>query len=534
MAVQRASAANMAEAPGRNVQEALEAIFTKIEQGHLESRKMHLEVLQAIGSRQIVSRRSEAWTPQPGRRSAPTLGTEENFSLHPLGPLGPAPSMQEMQNATRQALTDSFSLYQSFSKTWSQRRSLQSVGEESPATCVVPTLVPTPTVQGSPIQKPSSPHELIFEKPGYGSMQSMDRQSQAQILSTGSDHSAEDLSSRLLTAYPRCLALAVCVPTVFQLVCMSWLAGAGYVNALNLVSTGVYTVLAIVSVTLLDQAWRSSHFEIAVARLQLLVEDFKKRWRVASCREWRRYTAAWLVSLATFAATQVLQAWMDDQEGTSAKQGIARHWVYTMGALNLVSYGVSSAIVLQAAFIQTDLLLGLDKTLDCWCCQIVNHNMDFSLGAESWNAIQALLKSVARELASSFLALQILSGVGFVYFLAVGVTFVFRSEHRPLPLLVEVLSSLPLVWLFLLSLHVCAHGAELTEKCQGIPAFVNQILTRSSLDADRQYLVRFIADSSAGFIVRDTKLTRELFMKQLFLFVGLLSALVSVLSRLYF
>ena len=94
MAVQRASAANMAEAPGRNVQEALEAIFTKIEQGHLESRKMHLEVLQAIGSRQIVSRRSEAWTPQPGRRSAPTLGTEENFSLHPLGPLGPAPSMQ--------------------------------------------------------------------------------------------------------------------------------------------------------------------------------------------------------------------------------------------------------------------------------------------------------------------------------------------------------------------------------------------------------------------------------------------------------
>ena len=444
--------------------------------------------------------------------------------------------MQEMQNATRQALTDSISLFHSFS-AGSLRRSLRSVGEEGAG-----SVIPRPTDHSErDLQRPDST-ALIFQMPmaNGGTMHTMARQSQLQILSTGSDKddSGYGWSLRFLTTYPRCIASTIAIPAALQLVLMSWLTLAGYANSaaltLNLVSTGVYAILAIASVALLDKAWRSSHFEIAVARLYLLVDDFKLRWNDASRTQWRRCKVAWLVNVGSFAATQVLQVWADQQEDAVSSIGIQRSWVYAIGAVSVVSYGISSAFVLLTAFIQTDLLLGLDKSLDCWCCQIVNHNMDFNLGVDSWNAVQALLKSVARELASSFLALQILSGLGFVYFLAVGVTFVFRSEHRPLPLLVEGLSSLPLVWLFLLSLHVSSHGAELTEKCQGIPAFVNQIWTRNSMDTNRQYLVRFISDSSAGFIVRDTKLTRELFMKQLFLFVGLVSALVSVLSRLYF
>lgn len=40
-------------------------------------------------------------------------------------------------------------------------------------------------------------------------------------------------------------------------------------------------------------------------------------------------------------------------------------------------------------------------------------------------------------------------------------------------------------------------------------------------------------DSSPGFTVRDVKLTREVFFKQVYIFVGLVSGLISVLSRLY-
>ena len=525
------------------VSEALDTILTTMEANQTEHRKMHLELLKAIEG---MGRRRSETGPSTMRKSAPSLGREHHS-------LGPAPSMQEMQDATRKALTDSCSLFKSFSaKSWPERRSyrsLQSVGEDTTENLPMglPCAPAPAAVQDGALQNlqgPCSP-AAVFPMPGGrrgsngSNMQTMDRNSQAQILSTGSDlDSGDGWAIRMLTTYPRCVMLCVSVPGLLQLVCMSWLTIVGYANStilsLNSVSTAVYASLAIASVALLDKAWRSSHFEIAVSRLQLLVEDFKKRWSQVSGREWRRYTAAWLLTVAAFAATQVLQAWVDEHEGISTKGGIHKSWKYIIGALNLVSYGISSAVVILAAFVQTDLLLGLDKSLDCWCCQIVNHNVDFGLGVESWNATQALLKSIARELAPSFLALQILSGLGFVYFLAVGVTFVFRSEHQPVLLLVEGLSSLPLVWLFLLSLHVCSHGAELTEKCQGIPAFVNQILTTHSTDVDRQYLVRFVSDSSAGFIVRDTKLTRELFMKQLFLFVGLLSALVSVLSRLYF
>jgi len=49
--------------------------------------------------------------------------------------------------------------------------------------------------------------------------------------------------------------------------------------------------------------------------------------------------------------------------------------------------------------------------------QIVNH-LNFPLGVESWNAMQALLKCVGRELAVSFVAVQFMASIGFMYFLA--------------------------------------------------------------------------------------------------------------------
>lgn len=69
----------------------------------------------------------------------------------------------------------------------------------------------------------------------------------------------------------------------------------------------------------------------------------------------------------------------------------------------------------------------------------------------------------------------------------------FRAEFQFMPFFIECLSSLPLPFLFLLGMRVCAHGADLTEKCRAMPAFVNQIPTNVLIDVERQYLVRFIA-----------------------------------------
>ena len=105
------------------------------------------------------------------------------------------------------------------------------------------------------------------------------------------------------------------------------------------------------------------------------------------------------------------------------------------------------------------------------------------------------------------------------------------DDFEMVPLLVEIFSSVPLLFLCTLSLRVSAHGAALTEKCRAIPSFVNQI-PANDIDHNRQYLVRFIQDSSAGFCIRDVKLTQEMFMKQVYVVGALLSATFSALSRL--
>lgn len=105
------------------------------------------------------------------------------------------------------------------------------------------------------------------------------------------------------------------------------------------------------------------------------------------------------------------------------------------------------------------------------------------------------------------------------------------DDFETVPLLVEIFSSVPLLFLCTLSLRVSAHGAALTEKCRAIPSFVNQI-PANDIDHNRQYLVRFIQDSSAGFCIRDVKLTQEMFMKQVYVVGALLSATFSALSRL--
>ena len=122
-------------------------------------------------------------------------------------------------------------------------------------------------------------------------------------------------------------------------------------------------------------------------------------------------------------------------------------------------------------YVQSHLLLGLDKVLDCWCGQIVDCP-DFIEGVSSWNAMQALLKCVGRELAGSFVALQAVGALGFAFFFGGSVSFAFRTDFEPVALLAEILASVPLPFLFVLNMRVCAHGAALTEFLGGANASV--------------------------------------------------------------
>ena len=65
------------------------------------------------------------------------------------------------------------------------------------------------------------------------------------------------------------------------------------------------------------------------------------------------------------------------------------------------------------------------------------------------------------------------------------------------------------------------------------PRFINQIPSDRDLDPDRQYLCRYVADSSTGFIIFGVTITQELFLKQVYFLGTLLSGICGVLVRAY-
>ncbi|CAE7253778.1 unnamed protein product [Symbiodinium natans] len=302
-----------------------------------------------------------------------------------------------------------------------------------------------------------------------------------------------------------------------------------------IMSSNLYTVAAISCVFFLRRALVSEDFVLALEKLHNFVVAFEIEWGQVTGIEWRMYALVWVLTVSGFGAAIGLEEWKLSQEAWQplivsgdTPSAIIR---IVCTAFSFIAFCMCAAAVILVDYVQSHLLLGLDKSLDCWCCSVLDG--DFRSAVESWNCMQALLKAVGREMAGSFIAAQAVGAIGFIYFLASTATLAFQSGFHLQFTAVESVSSVPLLLLFLLNLRVCWHGAALTEKCRAIPAFVNQIPSpdEDPIDHDRTYLVRFITDSAAGFSVKDITLTREKLMKNFVMVGGILSGFVGVLSR---
>lgn len=53
----------------------------------------------------------------------------------------------------------------------------------------------------------------------------------------------------------------------------------------------------------------------------------------------------------------------------------------------MLNFIVASLLVSLVAYVQSHILLGLDRSMDCWCCSVLNDSQ-FALGVESWNCLQ--------------------------------------------------------------------------------------------------------------------------------------------------
>lgn len=387
--------------------------------------------------------------------------------------------------------------------------------------------------------RPENEAKIPNTSTSHAPMHTMNEESQTHILGSTSlcssleDDAPLDAGSRLILAFNSMLYLALGIPLVCVLSLAVACGGVVCRSDTGLASTVlesiIYGIAASLCVRHMTRALHSKNLKLATGRLHAFVAEFKVDWREVSGQEGCKYLCMWLLVVLIIIVARCLGIWW-----LLTSEDFSWAWTHVLPAslkiCSLLVYALSSGLLTAAAYTQSYLLLGLDKSLDCWCSHLMAMP-EFQEGVRSWNVLQALLKCVGRELAGSFLILQGFGYLCFIFFLVSGIVLIFSNDFEALPLMVEVLSGVPLLFLSCLSLRLSAHGAALTEKCRAIPSFVNQIPGKL-IDQERQYLVRFIEDSSAGFFVRNVKLTQEMVMKQVYIVGALLSAAFSALSRL--
>jgi len=296
----------------------------------------------------------------------------------------------------------------------------------------------------------------------------------------------------------------------------------------------IYLLASSSSGVLLSTAIRSEEFRLALGNLSSFLADFELDFSHAAGLAWRKYFSLWLgfVVLVVFTQVWEMQRTFTDLDPAARESTEVQIIILVVCALGCVNLCACCSLLVIVAATLSHFLRGLDKCLDCWLYDISQHG-DFSFGVQSWNRMQALLKCVGRHLASSFVSMQAIAFLGFVYTLGSIVAMVLMQSGTVVThLIFDGLSSLPLLLLFMVCMAVSANGAALTEKCRIIPSLVNQMPSEEPVEHDRQYLVQFISDSAAGFIVKDVPLTREMFAKQFILIAGLTSGLFAALSRL--
>jgi len=292
----------------------------------------------------------------------------------------------------------------------------------------------------------------------------------------------------------------------------------------------LFSVVAVLLLQLVKRSICSEDLNLAVQQLDSFVKDCGRGldWSSVAKKYWRRFVALWAAVLCAFLIQQVLEVWVAD--GFVDWSECARLRILKI-VTSFVLFVVSSAVVMNGAYFQFNLLLGLGKTLDCWCADMIESE-EFISGIKSWNSMQALLKCIGREITPCFTALNLLGYVGFFASLAGSFSLLLDDGMEAWKVALYEFSLLPLVYLFFLSASLFAKGAWLSEKCRQIPAFVNQ-LHGNGADTDRQYLVRYISDSAAGFVIHGATLSQGAFLRQMHFLTAIVSAVTGILVRRY-
>ncbi|CAE7352561.1 unnamed protein product [Symbiodinium natans] len=383
---------------------------------------------------------------------------------------------------------------------------------------------------------------------GRGSgLDSLSRHTVTQILTnrtsdpgTTSKIFLEKIGVRLWLDWSNMVTFIIILMSLCELVLSALLFNSGWRHHAELKTTSSLMVFSILAILLLRQMKRTLHSEDLNKAIELLdnfVRDSGQGldWGSVAKKQWIRLLVLWAMFFLSFSTFQAVELGIEIPEVGSQSFSEPLLLLKVMILVtNSLSFAVCSLVVTNCADFLYNLLVGLEKTLDCWCADIMERP-DFISGIESWNSLQALLKCAGREITPSFTALNLLGYAGILVALASFFSLLLDVAYiDSWSVVLHESGLIPFLYLFIVSVILFAKGASLSGKCRQVPAFVNQLGGDAGADTDRQYLVQFISDSAAGFIVHGVTLSRSDLLKQLHILIAILSGLAGALMRRHY
>lgn len=288
----------------------------------------------------------------------------------------------------------------------------------------------------------------------------------------------------------------------------------------------LFSAAAIILLQLVKRSIYSADLHMVLQKQDEFVQDCGQGldWASVARKYWCHFVFLWALASLEFIVQQVLEETAKDTHTSlSILQAIASCFLFW----------ISSAVVMSGVYLQFNLLLGVGKALDCWCADIAE-TQDFVSGVQTWNSLQAWLKCVGREITPCFTSVILLGYVGFFVAITGCIVVLLADGLEVWRVLLYASSLLPLLYLCYLSVRLFAQGASLSERCKQIPAFVNQLSMRhDGADTDRKYLVQYISNSAAGFIVHGVTLSQSVLVEQMFWVAAVCSGIMGVLLRRY-
>ena len=479
-----------------------------------------------------------------------TLSVDSNVSSSGMGASDGIPCFNDLEKRMLKEVTYSSHSIRGLKGTPFGEASGKSEGSEFADADEMQPVAPSASAPAAPATERDPPMLQVSKaktdfspmKRRGSTLQHLTRHSQNQILATSGHHAespvvceifVENIGVSLWLNCSNSISLLIILLNLCHLVLAVVLYAQGHQRSgeqWTAMSLLLFSAVAVLLLQLVKRSLYSEDLNRAVQQLDDFVKDCGHglNWSSVAQKYWCRFVCLWATLLVAFVIEQALEVWAADG-----------FWDWSVGArvrvlkavTSFVLFAVSSAVVMNGAYFQFNLLLGLGKTLDCWCSDLIE-SQDFTSGIESWNSIQALLKCVGREITPCFTASILLGYVGFFASLAGSFSLLLDDDMEAWKVALYESALLPLLYLFFLSASLFAKGASLSEKCRQVPAFVNQ-LHGNGADTDRQYLVRYISDSAAGFIIHGATLSQSVFLRQMHFLTAIVSGVTGILVRRY-